>query len=86
MSITRFHAMRRTSMSSVVAMVDVVVDRRGQKVVRERDRIEVAGEVEIDVFHRHDLGIAAARPRPPFMPIHGPREGSRRQITAFLPI
>ncbi len=44
-----------------VAVVDVVVDHRREQVVRQRDRREVAGEVEVDVLHRHDLGIAAAR-------------------------
>ena len=44
-----------------VAVVDVVVDHRREQVVRERDRGEVAGEVQIDVFHRYDLGVATAR-------------------------
>ncbi len=43
-----------------VAVMDVVVDQRRQQVVRERDRVEVAGEVEVDVLHRHDLRMAAA--------------------------
>ena len=43
-----------------VAPVDVVVDHRGQQVVRAGDRVEVAGEVEVDVLHRHDLRVAAA--------------------------
>src|SRR5690606_32636725 len=44
-----------------VAPVDVVVDHRAEQVVRAGDRVEVAGEVEVDVLHRHDLGIATAR-------------------------
>ncbi len=44
-----------------VAPVDVVVDHRRQQVVRRGDGVEVAGEVQVDVLHRHDLGIAAAR-------------------------
>ena len=43
-----------------IAPVNVVVDQRGKQIVRRGDRVEVAGEVEIDVFHRHDLGITAA--------------------------
>ena len=43
-----------------IAVVDVVVDHRREQVVRERDRGEVAGEVEVDVLHRHDLRVAAA--------------------------
>ena len=40
-------------------MVDVVVDHRREQVVRERDRGEVAGEVEVDVLHRYDLRMTA---------------------------
>ena len=41
-------------------MVDVVVDQRGQEVVSQADGIEVAGEMQIDVFHGHHLRHAAA--------------------------
>ena len=44
----------------LVAPVDVVVDQRRQQVMRRRDGMEVAGEMQVDVFHRHDLRIAAA--------------------------
>ena len=43
-----------------VAVVHVVVDQRGEQVVRGRDGGEVTGEVQVDVGHRHDLGVAAA--------------------------
>ena len=43
-----------------VAPVDVVVDQRAQQIVGAADGVEVAGEVQIDVFHRHHLGVAAA--------------------------
>ena len=43
-----------------VAVVDVVVDQRRQQVVGRGDRREVAGEVQVDVGHRHDLAVAAA--------------------------
>ena len=43
-----------------VAPIDVVVEHRGEQVVRRGDGVKVAGEVEVDVLHRHDLGIAAA--------------------------
>ena len=43
-----------------VAVVDVVVDERGEQVVGGRDGGEVAGEVQVDVGHRHHLGVAAA--------------------------
>ena len=41
-------------------MVDVVVDHGGEEIVRQPDRAEVAGEVQVDVLHRDHLGIAAA--------------------------
>ena len=44
-----------------VAVVDVVVDHRREQVGRDGDRREVAGEVQVDVLHRHDLRVAAAR-------------------------
>ena len=43
-----------------VAVVDVVVDHRRQQVVGQRDGVEVAGEVQVDVLHRHHLRMAAA--------------------------
>ena len=43
-----------------VAPIDVIVDHRGEQVVGGADRVEIAGEMEVDVLHRHDLGIAAA--------------------------
>ncbi len=42
------------------AEVQVVVDHGGQQVVRSGDRVEVAGEMEVDPLHRHDLAVAAA--------------------------
>ena len=44
-----------------VAVVDVIVEERGEQVVGDADRVKVAGEVQVDVFHRHHLRIAAAR-------------------------
>ena len=46
--------------AELVAVVDVVVEQRRQQVVGEPDGVEVAGEVQVDVFHRHDLRVAAA--------------------------
>ncbi len=43
-----------------IAPVDVVVDQRAKQVVGGGDGVEIAGEVQIDVLHRHHLGIAAA--------------------------
>ena len=44
----------------LVAPVDVVVDQRREQVVRRGDGVEVAGEMQVHVLHRHDLRIAAA--------------------------
>ena len=44
-----------------VAPVDVVVEHRRQQIVGTGDRMEVTGEVEVHVLHRHDLGVAATR-------------------------
>ena len=43
-----------------VAPVDVVVDQGREQIVRRTDGVEVTGEMEVDVFHRHDLGVTAA--------------------------
>ena len=43
----------------VVTLLDVVVEHGGEEVVRGADGVEVAGEVEVDVLHGHDLGVAA---------------------------
>ena len=43
----------------LVAVVHVVVDQRGQQVVRRRDRREVTGEVQVDLGHRDHLAVAA---------------------------
>ena len=43
-----------------VALLDGVVDHGGQQVVGGADGVDVAGKVQVDVFHRHDLRIAAA--------------------------
>ena len=47
-----------------VAPIDVVVDHCAEQIVGRADRVKVAGKMEIDVLHRHDLGIAAAGSTP----------------------
>ena len=46
--------------AELIALLDVVIEHGGQQVVGSTDGMEVAGEVQVDVLHRHDLGIAAA--------------------------
>ncbi len=43
-----------------IAPINVIVDQRRKQVMGAGDGVEVAGEVQVDVFHRHDLGITAA--------------------------
>jgi len=44
LSITRRHAMRRTSMPMAVALVHVIVDQSRRTIVGRRDRGEIPGE------------------------------------------
>ena len=44
----------------LVALVEVVVEHRRQQVVGRRDRVEVAGEVQVEQLHRDHLAVAAA--------------------------
>ena len=46
--------------AKLVALLDVVVEHGGEQVVRRTDGVEVSGEVQVDVLHRHHLGVAAA--------------------------
>ena len=43
-----------------VAMVDIVVEGGGEEIVGGGDGVDIPGEVQVDIFHRRDLGIAAA--------------------------
>ena len=67
-----------------VAVLQVVVQHRGQQVVGLLDGVHVADEVQVDVLGRHDLARPAPVP-PPLMPKYGPNDGSRRQIAVRFP-
>ena len=43
-----------------VLVVEAVVDERAGEVVGRPDRVDVAGQVEVEVLHRDDLAVAAA--------------------------
>ena len=43
-----------------IAPVDVVVQHRRQQIMGGGDGVEIAGEMEVDILHRHHLGMAAA--------------------------
>ena len=44
-----------------IAVVNVVVEGRGEQVVGRGDSVDVPGKVQVDVLHRRDLSIAATR-------------------------
>ena len=44
----------------LVAVHHVRVEERREQVVGGRDRVHVAGEVEVEILHRHDLRVAGA--------------------------
>ena len=46
--------------SGLVAPEDAVVDHRAQQVVGRSDGMQVPGEMEVDVVHGHDLGVATS--------------------------
>ena len=46
--------------AQLVAVKDVSLEHRGEQVVRCADGVDVPGEVEVDVLHRHDLRVAAS--------------------------
>ena len=51
--------------AELVAVEQVSLEHRREQVVRGADRVDVAGEVEVHVLHRHDLRVARhRRPRP----------------------
>ncbi len=43
-----------------VAPINMIVEQCGEQVVCRRNGMEIAGEVQVDVLHRHDLRITAA--------------------------
>ena len=43
-----------------VALLNVIIQHGGQQVVGRADGVEIAGEMEVDVLHRHHLRVAAA--------------------------
>ena len=68
-----------------VALLNMVVQHGGQQIVGRANGVKVPGKMQVDVLHGHHLGIAAAGSPPPLSPNTGPREGSRRATTDFLP-
>ena len=60
-SITRFQVIWFRSRPNSLPHVEAVVDHRGDLVVRRRDRVHVAGQVQVEQLERDRLGVAAAR-------------------------
>src|SRR5204863_1016442 len=46
--------------SELVAVQDVRFEHRRQQVVRGADRMDVAGEVQVEILHRQHLRVATA--------------------------
>ena len=67
-----------------VALVDVVVDQGREGVVGAGNGVEVTGEVEVDLLHRHHLGVAAAG-RPALDSHHRAERGLTQRHHGVLP-
>ena len=63
MSSTRRNVTARQSSRERRAEVDVVVDERGEQVVRRGDGVDVAGEVQVDALRGHEPSIGRRRCR-----------------------
>ena len=64
LTVIHIHASSPGDLSRVdvqlIALEDVVVDHCCQQVVCCADRMEVAGEMKVDILHRHNLCVSAA--------------------------
>src|SRR5699024_7862661 len=67
-----------------IAVVDMIIDQCCQCVGSSSNGVKVAREVQVDVFHGHNLGESPPA-APPLSPITGPWEGSRIATIDFLP-
>ena len=47
--------------AQLIAPINMVVDQGRQQIMGRGDGVEIAGKVQVDVFHRHDLRITATR-------------------------
>ena len=57
-----------------VALLDGVVDHGSQQVVCGANGVDIAGKVQVDIFHGHNLGVTAARSAALYTE-HGPKGG-----------
>ena len=57
-----------------IAVMNVIVEHRGEQIVRRAYCVKVTGEMEVDVLHRHHLRIATPG-RAAFAPKTGPERG-----------
>ena len=64
--------------------MNVVVDGCSEKIVCRADGMDVPGEMEIDIFHRYEVGSSSTG-GPTFNAKCGPKDGSRKQTATFLP-
>ena len=85
MSITRVNTIRRGSLFSRLALLHVLSSMAHSRLFAGSDGVHIAGKVQVDVLHRHDLRVAAAA-APPLMPNDRTEDGSRSAIMAFCPV
>ena len=57
-----------------IALLDMVIEHCGEKIVCRADSVEIAREMKVDVLHRNDLGVAAPRSTA-FNAEHGAKRG-----------
>jgi hypothetical protein len=63
---------------------NVIVNERGEQIMAGRDRMRVAGEMQIDVLHRDDLCTATSCAAA-FDPEYGPQRGLTQRHDSALP-
>lgn len=71
--------------TGITRLVDVIVQQCRDHIVGRSNRMEIPRKMQV-VF---SIGNTCEYPppaAPPFMPKHGPNDGSRKATTAFLPI
>ena len=61
----------------------MIINESGEQVVCGANRVKIAGKVQVDVFHGHNLGIASSR-RPAFHSETGSKTGLAKANHRFF--
>ena len=67
-----------------VALIYMIIHHGGKQVVRRPDGVDIPGEVQVYVLHRHDLRVSAAR-RAALQPEHGAKRRLSHCENGVLP-